>query len=596
MKRIFSTLALALSALMCTFAQKVFTIEGTVDQNITDSCYNVYIGDEYFHIDESKVDMCVPVVDKKFRIEIPCEKMTSGRIRCIFPDGEVCSASIAFFVVPGETIKLNVHNGYYDSDQPYSYKANIERGVLQARKANPTLVTPYTPKYKGKMWKTVKYDMGNDPTFYVKDITFAKDATILHIMSDRYTDNLNLGKKAFIEDDHGNRYKILRADVGTIDGNNDQEVRVYGGYFAFEPVKHGAGAISLFNGEPNVTLLANIMKAKEKKQKPNFRINVTVSQGIGDCGYLVSLLNKYQYQSSIIDEITVNKDRKAAFSMHLDERQVGDLTAIFPDGSICTHCVRFPFVPGETAEVKVKNGTFHLSGTGFYKEWEAASELVDNAEKYHKESETKELITEYFKEHATEKGCLAYYTQYEILPYTEMEKMLPESVSDSEDGIEIQARAAAEKASKARTQALLKLQEETKEGKTYKDFVAVYDSKMQRLSDYVGKGKYILVHFWTCFVPEKENYVSEVNEVWKTYGGEKLEVIGIPSWGELSIEQKYIKDFGIEYPQIFNAPNIARDLYGCLASETMLLAPDGTILKRGLKGHEILEAVKKYIE
>ncbi len=37
--------------------------------------------------------------DKKFRIEIPCDKVKAARIRCIFPGGEVCSACIDFFVV-----------------------------------------------------------------------------------------------------------------------------------------------------------------------------------------------------------------------------------------------------------------------------------------------------------------------------------------------------------------------------------------------------------------------------------------------------------------------------------------------------------------
>ena len=44
----------------------------------------------------------------------------------------------------------------------------------------------------------------------------------------------------------------------------------------------------------------------------------------------------------------------------------------------------------------------------------------------------------------------------------------------------------------------------------------------------------------------------------------------------------------ISYPQILNTQKIATDLYGIdIIPETILFAPDGTILVRGLRGEEI---------
>ena len=44
----------------------------------------------------------------------------------------------------------------------------------------------------------------------------------------------------------------------------------------------------------------------------------------------------------------------------------------------------------------------------------------------------------------------------------------------------------------------------------------------------------------------------------------------------------------ITYPQILNTQKIATDLYGIKGiPETILFAPDGTILARGLRGEEI---------
>ena len=51
MRRIISTLMLCLCAVVCLYAQEKFIFEGSVDSDIADSCFNVYIGDEYFHIE-----------------------------------------------------------------------------------------------------------------------------------------------------------------------------------------------------------------------------------------------------------------------------------------------------------------------------------------------------------------------------------------------------------------------------------------------------------------------------------------------------------------------------------------------------------------
>ena len=49
-KNVFCLMALCLSALTIQAQQQVFTIEGYVDEELIDSCYNIYLGDEYFHI------------------------------------------------------------------------------------------------------------------------------------------------------------------------------------------------------------------------------------------------------------------------------------------------------------------------------------------------------------------------------------------------------------------------------------------------------------------------------------------------------------------------------------------------------------------
>lgn len=107
-----------------------------------------------------------------------------------------------------------------------------------------------------------------------------------------------------------------------------------------------------------------------------------------------------------------------------------DLTATFPDGSICTHCMRFPFVPGEHAEVKVMNGTFYLTGSTFYKQYSDADELIENAGKYHKQEETQALLLDYLKEHADEEGCVMRYMHHDVLPRETILSFVPDKVKN----------------------------------------------------------------------------------------------------------------------------------------------------------------------
>ena len=595
MKRLFSTFALCLWAVLYGFSQKVFTIEGTVAPEITDSCYNVYIGDEYFHIDGDKVDMCVPVVDKKFHVEIPCEKVTCARIRCIFPGGELCSAWIDFYAVPGETLKLTVGNGHYNWDPTYSYYQKIQRGVVAARKAAKSLITPYTPKFKGTKWNAVTQDAQS--LFYVKDVTFGKDETILHLMCDQYLSNPYFGKEAYITDENGNKYEIIRAEIGALDDNQNMEMRAYGGYYVFKPVPKGTKSINFFLKKSEKPYIADI-KENTRKLADNFNIKINVSPDITDCGYLISLHDKNNRYSTVIDEVSV-VDKKSSFSMHLDEIRVADLTAIFPDGSICQYCVRIPFVPGENAEVTVKNGTFFLTGkSGFYKEWGDADDYFDKIEK---ETNKEELIVNYFKEHNTEKGCIYYYEMRNALPLATIVKMLPESVVASDYGVQLISRAAEiEKKQRAREEyekKVKEMQKNTQEGMMFTDFSVEYDGKTHRLSDYVGKGKYVLVDFWASWCRPCLGEIPNLKNVWNKYKGDKFEVLGVAVGDKPEASLNALKENGVEYPQIINTQSVALDAYGINGiPEIILFAPDGKILKRGLRGAMIERTVKEYLE
>ena len=112
-------------------SKKTFKIVGRVDENIKDSLYNIYIaesGEELANIGDDDYVACVPVINKRFEWQTELEKPMVGRLRCIFPDGELCSAWINLDFVPGETYHITVHNGYYDEDRDYERRVGRYSG------------------------------------------------------------------------------------------------------------------------------------------------------------------------------------------------------------------------------------------------------------------------------------------------------------------------------------------------------------------------------------------------------------------------------------------------------------------------------------
>ena len=175
-------------------------------------------------------------------------------------------------------------------------------------------------------------------------------------------------------------------------------------------------------------LMSSLTFTETRAQGNNdFKIDVKVTQGIEDAGYLVQVFDRSQTARKFLGKIDV-VNKHTAFETHLDEPLVGDLTAIFPNGEVCTACVRFPFVPGEECHVKVKNGTFELTGTTFYQQWADADDLEENAHKYYKQWETDSIILNYFKKHVNEEGCVMRYWQYQVLPRPTILKLIPDNI------------------------------------------------------------------------------------------------------------------------------------------------------------------------
>jgi thiol-disulfide isomerase/thioredoxin len=137
-------------------------------------------------------------------------------------------------------------------------------------------------------------------------------------------------------------------------------------------------------------------------------------------------------------------------------------------------------------------------------------------------------------------------------------------------------------------------------GKMFTDFTIEngnLDESSASFSDYIGKGKYVLVDFWAswCGPCIAENPV--IAEVYKKYKGAKFEVLGVAVWDKREDTLEGIKKHNIVWPQIIDAQTIPTNIYGIDGiPHIILFGPDGTIVARELRGEALKKKVAEVME
>jgi len=119
------------------------------------------------------------------------------------------------------------------------------------------------------------------------------------------------------------------------------------------------------------------------------------------------------------------------------------------------------------------------------------------------------------------------------------------------------------------------------------------DGSSVSLSDYVGKGKYVLVDFWASWCQPCRMEMPNLAEVYKKHKGDKFEIVGVAVWDKREATIRAIEDDGSTWPQIIDAQTIPTDLYGIQGiPHIILFGPDGTIVARNLRGDNLKEQIE----
>ena len=144
----------------------------------------------------------------------------------------------------------------------------------------------------------------------------------------------------------------------------------------------------------------------------------------------------------------------------------------------------------------------------------------------------------------------------------------------------------------------VELLDKTGVGQPFTDFeMTDSNGKMAKVSDFVSKNKYTLVDFWASWCGPCRAEMPHVIEAYKKYNKQGFGVVGVSLDDDESKWKKSIKDWGMTWPHISDLKGFECEgatLYGINSiPATVLIAQDGTIVARNLRGKALEEKLEE---
>ena len=124
--------------------------------------------------------------------------------------------------------------------------------------------------------------------------------------------------------------------------------------------------------------------------------------------------------------------------------------------------------------------------------------------------------------------------------------------------------------------------------------------KTVRLSDYVGKGNYVLVDFWAPWCGPCRAEMPNVRNVYNRFHPKGFEIVGISLDSQSDDWRQATEQMGITWPQMSDLKgwkSEAATLYGVRSIPfTLLFDPDGKVVATGLRGESLMQKLEQVYE
>lgn len=141
----------------------------------------------------------------------------------------------------------------------------------------------------------------------------------------------------------------------------------------------------------------------------------------------------------------------------------------------------------------------------------------------------------------------------------------------------------------------------TQVGNKFTDFTLQdMEGKAVSLSDYVGKGKYVLVDFWASWCGPCRAEMPAIKAVYKEFKDKGLEIVGVSLDSSKEAWVNAVTSLKLPWPQISDlkgTESIAAMRYGIKSIPfIMLISPEGVIVASRLRGEGIKETLSRYLK